>query len=219
MNGIWKFEFASSLDLLQEFDSIFTLAYLELDCQWIWFLVNTLMKVISKALTWGVIALPLKRNLVLRFRWRGHRKWWTMYWVSGTKDIGYQDSWKENFSVIHATFPFMNGWHSTLSNRIVLHESTCFGLHYSIFLVQRLCRVPMLRTFSNSKLDWSLALLKMIFSLGDRTGWIHKVTVEIALTWCRNEQHYLRYWIDLDDSWVSLGHNVGYQKAPVKPQW
>jgi hypothetical protein len=37
MKGIWKFEFASFLDLLQKFDSnpsdFFTLVYLELDYQ------------------------------------------------------------------------------------------------------------------------------------------------------------------------------------------
>jgi hypothetical protein len=51
---------------------------------------------------------------------------------------GYQDSSKEkNFSVFHATFPFVRGRHSTLSNRIVLHDSACVALHYLI-LVQQL---------------------------------------------------------------------------------
>jgi hypothetical protein len=36
---------------------IFTLAYLELDYQRIWFITKTLMKVISKAVTWGVIEM------------------------------------------------------------------------------------------------------------------------------------------------------------------
>jgi hypothetical protein len=53
--------------------------------------------------------------------------------------VGYRDSSKEeNFSVFHASFPFMHGQHSTLLSRIVLHDSACFGLHYSVFLVQRL---------------------------------------------------------------------------------
>jgi hypothetical protein len=55
--------------------------------------------------------------------------------------------------------------------------------------------------------------------LYDRTRWIHEIVVEIALTWHRNEQHYLGYWIDLDDSRVPLRHQVGYKKALVKPQW
>jgi hypothetical protein len=71
-------------------------------------------------------------------------------------------------------------------------------------------------TFPNSKLDRSLVLSKMIFSLDDRTRWVHEVTFEISLTWHRNEQHYLGYWIDLDDSQMSLGHQVGYKKALVK---
>jgi hypothetical protein len=54
--------------------------------------------------------------------------------------------------------------------------------------------------------------------LDDRTGWIHKVAVEILLTSHRNEQHYLGYLIDFDNSRVSLGHQVGYQKVPTKPQ-
>jgi hypothetical protein len=54
--------------------------------------------------------------------------------------------------------------------------------------------------------------------LDNRTGWIHEVTGEIILTWSRNEQHYLGYWIGLDDSQVALGHQVGYKKALTKPQ-
>jgi hypothetical protein len=62
---------------------ICTLAYLDLDYQEIWFITKTIMKVISKAVTQGVTALPLKRNLILRFmkgwehknRWRMHRSW------------------------------------------------------------------------------------------------------------------------------------------------
>jgi hypothetical protein len=41
---------------------------------------------------------------------------------------------------------------------------------------------------------------------------------EIILTWCRKGQHYLGYWINLDDSQVLLGHQVGYMEARVKPQ-
>jgi hypothetical protein len=52
---------------------------------------------------------------------------------------GHQDSWQEeNFSVFHATFPFVRGRHSTLSSQIVLHDFACFGLDYSVFLAQRL---------------------------------------------------------------------------------
>jgi hypothetical protein len=52
---------------------------------------------------------------------------------------GYQDSLKEeNFSVFHATFSFVRGRHSTLSNWVMLHGSACVALHYSIFLVQQL---------------------------------------------------------------------------------
>jgi hypothetical protein len=46
--------------------------------------------------------------------------------------------------------------------------------------------------------------------LDDRTRWINEVAIEISLTWRRNEQCYLGYWIDLDYSRVSLGHQVGY---------
>jgi hypothetical protein len=46
--------------------------------------------------------------------------------------------------------------------------------------------------------------------LDDRTRWINEVTIEISLTWRRNEQCYLGYWIDLDYSRVSLGHQFGY---------
>jgi hypothetical protein len=46
--------------------------------------------------------------------------------------------------------------------------------------------------------------------LDDRTRWISEVAIEISLTWRRNEQCYLGYWIDLDYSRVSLGHQVGY---------
>jgi hypothetical protein len=49
----------------------------------------------------------------------------------------YQDSWEEeNSTVSHTIFPFMSGRHSTLKNRVVLHDSACVALHYSIFLVQ-----------------------------------------------------------------------------------
>jgi hypothetical protein len=41
---------------------------------------------------------------------------------------------------------------------------------------------------------------------------------DIVLTWHINEQRYLGYWIDLDDSLVPLGHQVGYKKALAKPQ-
>jgi hypothetical protein len=36
--------------------------------------------------------------------------------------------------------------------------------------------------------------------LDDRTGWIHEVVGEIILTWNIKEQHYVVYWIDLDNS-------------------
>jgi hypothetical protein len=81
-----------------------------------------------------------------------------------------------------------------------------------------LSQVPMSGTFSNSKLNRSLALLKRIFSLDDGTRWMHEVTVEISLISRRNEQHCLGYWIDLDDARVSLGHQVGYKKALAKTQ-
>jgi hypothetical protein len=53
----------------------------------------------------------------------------------------YKNSSKaENFSVSHTTFSSVRGRHRTLSNRIVLYDSACFGLHYSIFLVHQLDR-------------------------------------------------------------------------------
>jgi hypothetical protein len=45
-----------------------------------------------------------------------------------------------------------------------------------------------------------LALSKMIFSFDDRKRYVHEVVVEISLTWHRNEQRHLGYWIDLYDS-------------------
>jgi hypothetical protein len=55
---------------------------------------------------------------------------------------GHRDSWQEeNFSIIHATFPFVRGRHSTLLNRIVFHDSACVVLHYSVFLIQQLDRM------------------------------------------------------------------------------
>jgi hypothetical protein len=41
---------------------------------------------------------------------------------------------------------------------------------------------------------------------------------EVILAWRRKEQHSLGYWINLDDSRVLLGHQVGYMKALTKPQ-
>jgi hypothetical protein len=54
---------------------------------------------------------------------------------------GYQDSLKEeNFLIFYATFSFVRGRHSTLSNWVMLHDSACVALYYSIFLVQQLER-------------------------------------------------------------------------------
>jgi hypothetical protein len=37
-------------------------------------LIKALMKVIREVITCGITTLPLKRNLIPRFRRRGHRK-------------------------------------------------------------------------------------------------------------------------------------------------
>jgi hypothetical protein len=96
-----------------EFIWIFTLAYLELDYQWIWFLIKTSMKVISKPVTRGVTALPLKRNIV-----SGFMKEIAQEMIKEALTVyqeGQRDSWKEeDFSVTHAIFPSVRGWHSTL---------------------------------------------------------------------------------------------------------
>jgi hypothetical protein len=56
MKEIWKlklkFKFTSFFICSKNWIRIFTLAYLELDYQRIQFLIKTLMKVISKAVTW-----------------------------------------------------------------------------------------------------------------------------------------------------------------------
>jgi hypothetical protein len=56
--------------------------------------------------------------------------------------LGYPDRWKgENVLDSPVTFPSVRGRNLTLSNRIVLHDSACSALHYSIFLVQQLERM------------------------------------------------------------------------------
>jgi hypothetical protein len=55
------------------------------------------MKVIRETITRGVIALPLKRNLILRFERRGAaRKQGTDTTKSFTGKIESQDDWNEN---------------------------------------------------------------------------------------------------------------------------
>jgi hypothetical protein len=89
------------------------------------------------------------------------------------------DVWrKEDSSVTHATFSFEHGWHGTLLNRIVLHDSACIAFSYSVFLVQWLesntqngiehSQVPKSRMTSSievrtSKRNWSLARSKTTF--------------------------------------------------------
>jgi hypothetical protein len=66
---------------------------------------------------------------------RRHKKQWNMHCLHSRKD-GWTFEGR-NSLVIHATFPFKHGWHGTLLNWIVLHDSTCIVLPYSVFLVQR----------------------------------------------------------------------------------
>jgi hypothetical protein len=66
-------------------------------------LIKTLMKVIREAIT-HVTTLPLKRNLIPRFmEGKSIRNNENALIV---EKEGYQDSWKENFSVSHAAFSF-----------------------------------------------------------------------------------------------------------------
>jgi hypothetical protein len=98
-------------------------------------LIKALTKAIRETITWGVTALPFKRNLIPRFT-KGGAAQETMKDTLIEEKRRYQDSWMEDFSVTHATFPFMCGRHRTLFNHVVLHDSACVALHYSIFLVQ-----------------------------------------------------------------------------------
>jgi hypothetical protein len=108
--GNLEFQIGGFLDLLWiwlEFIWIFDFSLLRVGFnQWIWFLIKILMKVIREAVIRGVIALPLKRNPVLRFtKGRGkHKKRWRMHWSRRNEDIGTVR--KENFSVLHAAFSF-----------------------------------------------------------------------------------------------------------------
>jgi hypothetical protein len=55
------------------------------------------MKVIIESIIWGVTALPLKRNLVPRFKKRGAaRKQGTDMMKCFTGKIESQDDWNEN---------------------------------------------------------------------------------------------------------------------------
>jgi hypothetical protein len=109
-SNLWVYWFAARIWF--EFIWIFTLAYLELDYQWLWFLIKILLKVITKAATRVVTALPLKRNLLSRFM-EGAQE--TRKDTLTAYQEGQWDSWKEeNFLVTHATFPFARGWDITL---------------------------------------------------------------------------------------------------------
>jgi hypothetical protein len=72
------------------------------------------MTIIKVFVTRGVTALPLKKNLIPRFKKRGgHTR-------NNEGCIDFRDKWisgpleEENFSVSHAAFPFMGGQKSTL---------------------------------------------------------------------------------------------------------
>jgi hypothetical protein len=68
-----------------------------------------LMKVISFFVTWGVIPLLLKRNLVPRFL-KGGEAQETINDALTVENRGYQNRWKEeNSSVSHAAFPSVCG--------------------------------------------------------------------------------------------------------------
>jgi hypothetical protein len=136
---------------------------------------------------------------------------------------GYRDSSKEeNFSVFHATFSFVRGWHSTLSSQIVLPNSACFGLHYSVFLVQwhesdtqngkEDSQVPKSRMTSfievrTSKRNWSLARSKMTFP------WIPEqdryMKARVRSWWHDSEvdRHHVGYLLEINDmgNWVNVG--------------
>jgi hypothetical protein len=134
---------------------------------------------------------------------------------------GYQDSSKEeNFSVFHATFSFVRGWHSTLLSQIVLHDSTYFGLHYSVFLVQWLeldthngkehSQVPKSRTTSSievrtSKLNRTSAWLKMTFSWITEQDRYIKARVRSWLHGSEVDRHHVRYMLEISDTRALVG--------------
>jgi hypothetical protein len=76
---------------------------------------------------------------------------------------------------------------------------------------KELSHTPMLRPTilhqgKNFQIESIIGVIGDDVLLDNRSRWIHEVTVETILTWHKNEQRYLRYWIDLDDSQVPLGH-------------
>jgi hypothetical protein len=71
-------------------------------------MIKATMMVIRAAITRGVTALPLKRNLVLRFMKEGARE--PMKAILTAQQEGHRSGCKgENFLVSHATFPSMSG--------------------------------------------------------------------------------------------------------------
>jgi hypothetical protein len=134
---------------------------------------------------------------------------------------GYQDSLKEeNFSIFHATFTFMRGWHSTLSSWIVLHDSACFGLHYSFLLVQWLesdtqdgkehSQVPKSRMTSSievrtSKQNRSLTRSKTTFPWIPEQDRYMKACMRSWRHGSEVDRHHVVYLLEISDTQAPVG--------------
>jgi hypothetical protein len=150
-----------------------------------------------------------------------------------TNHEGQRDSWKEeDFSITPATFPFEHGRHGTLLNQIVLHDSACIVLPYSVFLIQRLksdtqngkehSEVPKSRTTSFIeiriyKLNQTLALLKMTFS------WITEqdryMNAWVRSWWHGSEvdRHHVGYLLKISDTRALVGQMVdGWKTTTIR---
>jgi hypothetical protein len=72
------------------------------------------------------------------------------------------------------------------------------------------------RTF---KLNRSSAWSEMLFFGTIEQSGCTKLWVRPYWHGVEKEQPYLVYWVKRDDLRVPSGHQVGYKKAPIKPQW
>jgi hypothetical protein len=134
------------------------------------------------------------------------------------------DVWREeDSSVSHATFPFEHGQHGTLLNRIVLHDSACIALPYSVVLVQRLksdtqngkehSQVPKSRTTSFievriSKLNRTSARLKMTFSWITERDRYMKARVRSWWHGSEVDRHLVGYLLEISDTRALVGQMV-----------
>jgi hypothetical protein len=71
----------------------------------------------------------------------------------------------------------------------------------------------------NLQTDLSSAWSEIVFSGAIEKSGCTKLRVRPYWHGVEIKQPYLAYWVNLDDSWVPSGHQVGYKKALMKPQW